>query len=178
MKWAMVMIAVVLMGCDAGPRFDPRAAPAAAGFGDADHLAIGHRLMAAKEYEQALKSFHRAQVQRGSDGEVLAALGTANLALGRLGQAEPQLRRAWDTHPEDADVMNNLGVLLLETDRPGEAVQMFRRAFAASNGSSARIRDNLTKALAMVNDSGYGDTDKDRPQLVVRGTGDVLLITR
>lgn len=178
MRWAMVLLALALAGCDTGTRFDTRAAPGAAGFGSADHLLIGHRLMAAREYEQALKSYHRSMVQRGSSPEVLAALGTANLALGRLGQAEPQLRRAWKERPEDAELMNNLGVLLIETNRPGEAVQMFRRAFAASNGRSEQIRDNLSKALAMVDDSGYSDPDKDRPQLVVRGTGDVLLITQ
>lgn len=178
MKWAMVMLTLALAGCDKTAQFDTRAAPGAAGLGSADHLVIGHRLLAAREFEQALKSYNRAMVQKGSTPEVLAALGTVNLALGRLGQAEPQLRRAWKGRPEDTEVMNNLGVLLIETDRPAEAMQMFRRAFAASNGRSEQIRDNLSKALAMVDDSGYGDTDNDRPQLVVRGTGDVLLVTR
>ena len=49
---------------------------------------VGHRLIAAGEYELAIKAFTRAALDQGMDAEILSGLGTANLGLGRLGQAE------------------------------------------------------------------------------------------
>jgi len=59
-----------------------------------DGLTVGHRLMAAGEYELALKAYYRAGAVHGLNVDVLSALGSANLKLGRLGQAEKLLRRA------------------------------------------------------------------------------------
>ena len=52
-----------------------------------DGLLVGHRLMAAGEYDLALRSYLRAAGEQGVNVDVLSAIGSANLQLGRLGQA-------------------------------------------------------------------------------------------
>ena len=59
-----------------------------------DGLIVGHRLMDAGEYELALKAYMRAAGEVGVNSDVLSAIGSANLRLGRLGQAEQILRQA------------------------------------------------------------------------------------
>jgi tetratricopeptide (TPR) repeat protein len=63
-------------------------------FSNVDGLIVGHRLMAAGEYDLALRSYYRAAADHGINADVLTAIGSANLKLGRLGQAEDMLRRA------------------------------------------------------------------------------------
>ena len=48
------------------------------------------------------------------NADVLSAIGSANLALGRLGQAEQILRRALEMDPTFVPALNNLGVVLME----------------------------------------------------------------
>ena len=92
-----------LSACDAGGFWQPRrqapyapdaACPARAD--SVDGLIVGHRLMAAGEYELALKAYARAAAEQRLTVDVLSALGSANLKLGRLGQAETLLRQATD----------------------------------------------------------------------------------
>ncbi|NJN05736.1 MAG: tetratricopeptide repeat protein [Rhodobacteraceae bacterium] len=113
-----------------------------------DQVETGHRLLAAGQYELAISAFNRAALDRGKiDGEILSGLGSANLGLGRLGQAETLMRRVVkeeDALPED---WNNLGVILMEAGKTQEAVEVFRRAFAMDNGESVAIRDNLRLAI-------------------------------
>lgn len=140
-----------------------------------DGVEVGHRLIAAGEYELAIRAFNRAALANGLDAEILSGLGTANLELGRLGQAETLLRRA--TAQDDAwpEIYNNLGVVLMERGKTAEAQQIFRKAFALDNGESALIRDNLRLALAKsentVNTAGQNDNYK----LVRRGSSDYLI---
>jgi len=61
-----------------------------------DGLVVGNRLMAAGEYELALKAYYRAAGKLGLNADIYSALGSANLKLGRLGQAEKLLRQAVD----------------------------------------------------------------------------------
>ncbi len=137
-----------------------------------DGVEVGHRLMAAGQYELAIKSFNRAALDRGIDAEILSGLGSANLGLGRLGQAEDLLRRAvkeGETEPED---WNNLGVVLMEQGKTAEAVEIFKRAFALDNGESDAIRDNLRFALAKSENSDTLTLDDPNYELVRRGAGD------
>nr|WP_245926131.1 tetratricopeptide repeat protein [Ascidiaceihabitans donghaensis] len=140
-----------------------------------DGVEVGHRLIAAGEYELAIRAFNRAALANGLDAEILSGLGTANLELGRLGQAETLLRRA--TAQDDAwpEIYNNLGVVLMERGKTAEAQQIFRKAFALDNGESALIRDNLRLALAKsentVNTAGQNNNYK----LVRRGSSDYLI---
>lgn len=113
-----------------------------------DGVVVGNRLIDAGEYELAIEAFTRAALAQGMSPDILMGIGTANLGLGRLGQAEVQLRRATDEAPDWPQAWNNLGVLLMEKGEYPEAQGVFRKAYALDNGQSDSIRDNLRLALA------------------------------
>ena len=140
-----------------------------------DGVEVGHRLIAAGQFELAIRSFNRAALANGMDGEILSGLGSANLGLGRLGQAEQLLRRAVKEDADQPEVWNNLGVVLMERGKTVEAEQIFKRAYALDNGESDAIRDNLRLALAKSENSGNVTVDDDTYKLVRRGRGDYLI---
>ncbi|WP_298675372.1 tetratricopeptide repeat protein [uncultured Lentibacter sp.] len=147
-----------------------------AGAAAVDGLLVGHRLMAAGEYELALQAFTRAAGQQGLSVDVLSALGSANIGLGRLGQAEKLLRRAIETDEAVPEAWNNLGVVLMERGQYAEAAQIFQRAFALDDGKSDSIRDNLRLALAKTDNSDYaGQQEEQIYKLVRRGSSDFLI---
>ena len=172
---------VFLAACNSGGLNDSPDgvfAPGIAGQGDIDHLLVGHRLMDAGEYELALKSYNRALIRDGVTVDTLSALGTANLNLRRLGQAERWLRRAVEEDPTFPPAWNNLGVVLMDRGQVAEASRVFQRAFAADNGDSDEIRENLRLALAKLENPS--DTDVEENQnfnLIRRGMGDFLLVS-
>ena len=140
-----------------------------------DGLIVGHRLMAAGEYELALKAYARAAGDQGMTVDVLSAVGSANLKLGRLGQAEDLLREAIEVDSDFAPAWNNLGVVLMETGEYGEASRVFRTAFALDSGESVEIRDNLRLALAKIENPSYSEPDTNFA-LVRRGPGEFELL--
>lgn len=140
-----------------------------------DEIAVGHRLLAAGEGELALRAFYRAAAREGLTAEVLSSLGTANLSLGRLGQAERLLRRATAEDPNFAPAWNNLGVVLAERGRDGEAARVFETAFALDSGRTAEIRDNLAGALARLNAPEYARPERADFALIRRGRGEYLI---
>lgn len=180
MAFAALLAALALGACT-GPglnRGDGVFAPGVAGESDIDGLIVGHRLMAAGEYELALKAYSRAAVQQGFNVDTLSALGSANLQLGRLGQAERLLRRAVEEDPDFAPAWNNLGVVLMNQGKVGEAAIVFRRAFATDSGQSEEIRQNLLKALALLEQPGYDPSQNQGGfTLLRRGAGDFLLLS-
>ena len=143
-----------------------------------DGLIVGHRLMEAGEYELALQAYTRSAVENGITVDVLSALGSANLKLGRLGQAEDLLRQATDMDAGFAPAWNNLGVILMETGKTAEAARVFRIAYGVDGGRSASIKENLTKALAKLEDITYDAEDDATFELMRRGYGDYQLLTR
>ena len=153
-------------------------APAGVARGEAvDGLTVGHRLMAAGEYELALKAYYRAAGQQGANADVLSAIGSANLHLGRLGQAELMLRRALEKDAVFVPAWNNLGVVLMERGKIGEAVETFRHAFALDSGESAQIRENLRLAMAKLQNPTYSEPDNNFA-LMRRGSGEYLLLSK
>ncbi len=136
---------------------------------------VGHRLIAAGEFELAIRAFNRAALDQGLDAEIMSGLGTANLGLGRLGQAETLLRRAVNEEANQPEIWNNLGVVLMERGKNAEAMQIFRKAFALSNGQSDAIRDNLRVALAKIENSDINEDNNESYKLVRRGTSDYLI---
>lgn len=136
-------------------------APGVAGGEGADPLETGHRLMGAGEHQLALDAYMRAAARDGLTADTLAGMGSANLRLGRLGQAEDLLRRAVEEDPTFVPAWNNLGVLLMEEKEYGEASEVFRRAYAADSGNSDTIRDNLRLALARMEDPFYTGVYED-----------------
>lgn len=145
--------------------------------GGVDQMIVGDRLMEAGEYDLALRAYYRAAADNGTDANILIALGSASLALGRLGQAEDFLRGAIEDAPESPVAWNNLGVVLMEQGNYGEARQVFQRAFALDSGQSDDIRENLRVAIARMENSAYTEPeDQNRYGLERRGGGRWLLI--
>jgi tetratricopeptide (TPR) repeat protein len=144
-----------------------------------DGLTVGHRLMEAGEYELALKAYYRAAGEDGVTVDTLSAIGSANLALGRLGQAEQMLRRALEIDPTFVPAMNNLGVVLMERDKIGEARAVFQRAFAQDSGQTDSIRENLKLAIAQSEANVYDPTTEEGGfTLMRREKGKYVLLTQ
>jgi tetratricopeptide (TPR) repeat protein len=160
------------LGRDATSPYAPGTAPGEA----VDGLIVGHRLMAAGEYELALEAYYRAAAERGATVDVLSAIGSANLRLGRLGQAERLLRRAAEIDPTFVPAWNNLGVVLMETGQFPEAARVFQTAYALDSGETDSIRENLRLALANIENPGYAPA-QNAYSLVWRGNGQYLLLT-
>lgn len=178
---AALIILTALAGCDAAGGFsqssDSPFAPAGRDPGGVavDGLTVGHRLMAAGEYELAIEAYSRAALDQGLTVDVLSSLGSANLKLGRLGRAEALLRDAVEEDETFPPAWNNLGVVLMEKGEYGEASRVFRTAFALDSGQSAEIRDNLRLALAKIENPTYSEPDNNFA-LVRRGTGEYALL--
>ncbi|MGI3163289.1 tetratricopeptide repeat protein [Pseudooceanicola sp. 200-1SW] len=146
------------------PGLDPR--------GEAvDGLVVGDRLLEAGEYELAIDAYTRAALDQGLTPRVYAGIGTANLQLGRLGQAEEQLRRAAESDDTPPEIWNNLGLVLIGRGKLQEAVSILRRAYALDNGESDAIRDNLRLALAMMGERPYDPGQEQDFQVVHSGQG-------
>lgn len=144
-----------------------------------DGLIVGHRLMDAGEHELALKAYMRAAGETGITVDVLSALGSANLHLGRLGQSETLLREAVKRDPTFVPALNNLGVVLMEQGKSGEARRYFEQAFALDSGETDSIRQNLRLAIARSESSVY-DGPQEEPDftLVRRGQGRFVLLSQ
>ena len=172
-------MACALAAACSAPLAPTRNSPYAPGFdqrADAvDGLVVGHRLMQAGEHELALEAFTRAAADQGMTPDVISALGSANIGLGRLGQAEKLLRRAVKDDAAIPETWNNLGVVLMEKGEYAEAEQMFRRAYALDNGESDSIRDNLRKALAKTENPDYDEMEEQEYKLVRRGSSEYLI---
>lgn len=172
---------LILAACDTGGlnrSSDGVFAPGPAGPSNIDGLIVGHRLMAAGEYELALKAYNRAAAQQGLNVDTMSAIGSANLMLGRLGQAERWLRRAVEEDPSFPPAWNNLGVILMERGKVSEASEVFRRAFAADNGNSDEIRANLLLALAKLENPGNTEIQENQNfNLIRRGAGNFVLMS-
>ena len=145
--------------------------------GSVDGLIVGHRLMAAGEHELALKSYLRAASERGINVDVLSALGSANLKLGRLGQSERLLKQAISADETFVPAWNNLGVVLMEQRKYGEATRVFQTAFALDSGQSVEIRDNLRLALEKLEKPADAEDNNSTFALVRRGASDYVLLS-
>jgi Flp pilus assembly protein TadD len=179
-RWAAaVAAALALSACQPAGDFSPdRLGTRPGDVAEAvDGLAVGHRLMQSGEFELALRAYYRAAAEQGPSVDVLSAIGSASLRLGRLGQAEQMLRRAVDQDPTFVPAINNLGVIAAERSRWGEARHLFQTAFALDSGRSEEIRNNLRLALANLEDSGYTAENNHNFALVRRGQGRYLLLS-
>jgi tetratricopeptide (TPR) repeat protein len=141
-----------------------------------DGLLVGHRLMAAHEYQLALDAYTRAVQTHGLNVDVLSAIGSANLKLGRLNQAEKFLKRAVEKEPDFVPAWNNLGVIQINTGQYIQAQASFQRAFALDNGNSEDIRTNLILANRLVKANSAENPENYDFLLVRRGNGRYLLL--
>lgn len=141
-----------------------------------DGLIVGHRLMAAGEYELALRAYTRAIETQGLSSDVISAIGSANLRLGRLNQAKKYLQVAVEKDPSFVPAWNNLGVVQINLGDPVQARASFERAFALDNGNSDEIRTNLILAIALSSVDSAEIPEEDDFLLVRRGNGRYLLL--
>lgn len=179
LAFAIVAVATVA-SCGPTPINPGKGGPFAPGVdrrqkSDVDDFEVGNRLMQAGEYELAMDAFTRAALEQGLTPEILTGMGSANLGLGRLGQAETLLRRAVAEAEDWPEAWNNLGVVLMERGETAEAVQVFRTAYALDNGQSDSIRDNLRLALAKSENTDNTEQQTDDYKLVRRGSSDYLI---
>jgi Flp pilus assembly protein TadD len=181
-----VMIVALLAACNSGglgaSGGKSRNAPpgADASKDGIDGLLVGHRLMEAGEFDLALRAYLRAAAETGMNVDVLSAIGSANLQLGRLGQAEQILRRATEADPSFVPALNNLGCVLMERGKTGEARVVFQQAFALDSGQSDSIRENLRLAIARSENAVYDIKNDEKPvmKLVRRGHGTYVLLSQ
>jgi Flp pilus assembly protein TadD len=175
----LVLVLPVLAACT--PSVTRNAPYGVDGRGEAvDGLIVGHRLMEAQEYELALKAYYRAAGEDGVTVDTLSAIGSANLALGRLGQAEKMLRRALELDATFVPALNNLGVVLMEQGNYGEARVLFQRAFAQDSGQTDSIRENLMRAIAASEASVYDGAQVEQEggfRLLRQEKGRYILLT-
>lgn len=178
--WVVAALLLPLMGCVGTGSVSRNAPSGIDARGEAvDGLIVGHRLMGAGEYELALKAYYRAAGTRGLNVDTLSAIGSANLALGRLGQAEQALRRALKDDPSFVPALNNLGVVLTEKGNYGEARLVFQQAYALDSGQTDSIRENLKLAIALSESSVYDAPQEEGEfQLVRRDKGQYVLLTQ
>ena len=141
-----------------------------------DGLAVGHRMMANGEYELALRAYTRAVGQQGLNVDVLSAMGSANLKLGRLNQARKFLEQATQQDETFVPAWNNLGVVYTNQREYEKAHQAFRAAFALDNGKSEEIWQNLLLAIENKNNQENVQPDDINFRLVRRGNGRFLLL--
>ncbi len=141
-----------------------------------DGLIVGHRLMAAGEFQLALDAYNRAAVSHGLTSDVLSAIGSANMRLGRLHQAEKFLQRAVEKDPDFVPAWNNLGVTQINLGEYIQAQASFKRAFALDNGDSEEIRQNLILANRLVAENSAEIPEQYNFLLVRRGNGRYLLL--
>ena len=180
--WLSLCAALALSGCDDGLSGRLGGAEGFAPFGTPsneqapDGLEIGHRMMANGEYELALKSYTRSAGEQGLGVDVLSAIGSANLKLGRLRQAKKFLEEAVERDEEFVPAWNNLGVVLTSLQEYENAHQAFRAAFALDNGQSEEVWQNLLLAINNLENNKTPVTDEAEFRLVRRGNGRFLLL--
>lgn len=180
--WVMGLL-LALLGCEgtqgqlANTRQGLAPPPGSARVTEAvDGLVVGHRLMAAGEFQLALDAYTRAAVDQGLTADVLSAIGSANMRLGRLHQAEKFLLKAVEKDPDFVPAWNNLGVTQINSSQYIEARSSFQRAFALDNGDSEQIRQNLILANRLVEENSAEIPEAYKFLLVRRGNGRYLLL--
>jgi len=141
-----------------------------------DGMTVGDRLMSAGEYELALASYQRSAGEDGINAEVLSAMGTANLKLGRLNQAKTLLEKGIEFEQHSVSAWNNLGVVLINLKEYQQAREAFRVAFGLDNGDSDLIRNNLILANKLIAANVVEIPQNAQFSLVRHGNGSYFLI--
>jgi uncharacterized protein HemY len=103
--------------------------------------------------------------------EVRLSVASADIVLGRLGQAERLLREILEEEPEHAGALNDLGVVLLKRGEVGEAERVLRAAFALQ--ASPEILANLRVAATRLEARTYPEPDDDDAFTLTRHPGGV-----
>ena len=125
-----------------------RAAPA--GQTSSPYLALGKRMLAAREPSLATKAFFASMNAEGISAEAMTGVGIAAQQQGLLTSARRYFEQARELAPDSVIAHNNLGVVLYKLKEYYPARNAFRRAFALSSGKSEMAEHNLNRVEATI----------------------------
>jgi tetratricopeptide (TPR) repeat protein len=119
---------------------------------------IGRILLRRKRPAQAIALLSAAAATEDADAEVLCDLGTAFVAAGLIGDAEPWFRRTLEVQPDHFQALSGLGGLLLGFGRAEAALGLLRQAMlVAPEGAGTTVP--LAGALIGAGNAAYGAGD-------------------
>lgn len=138
-----------------------------------DQLTVGHRMMAAGQYELALRAYTRAfgVARPEQTAEILLAVGSANARLGRVWRARRTLESAVTADPRSVTAWNNLGVVQMSLNDPFPALDAFRTADRLARGRNSVVRRNIERAEALLQFDAQPDEMIGEFVLVRQGSG-------
>lgn len=136
---------------------EPVALPTASG---GDYIALGARLLYAREPAMAQKAFMASLNRNGISAEALTGVAIALQQQGLLTEARRYLEQARERAPNSVTANNNLGVVLFMLKEYHQARDAFRTAYALSSGTSEMAERNLNHAdevIAQLEQTGEVD---------------------
>lgn len=123
-------------------------------------LAMGKRLLAAREPALAFKVFVKSMTVDGLSAEAITGVGIAAERQGMVNAARRYFEHASKLAPESVIAHNNLGVVLYRLKEYYLARDEFRIAYALSSGASTMAARNLNRAeqaIALIEESEAPD---------------------
>lgn len=114
------------------------------------YLSLGHRLLAAREPDLAMKAFLTSMNVEGISASAVTGAGIAFEQQGLLSGARRYFEQAVQLAPNSVIAHNNLGVALYRLREYYPARDEFRSAFALSSGTSETAVRNLNRTEAMI----------------------------
>ena len=114
------------------------------------YLALGKRMLAAREPSLATKAFFASMNAEGISAEAMTGVGIAAQQQGLLTSARRYFELARELAPDSVIAHNNLGVVLYKLKEYYPARNAFRRAFALSSGKSEMAEHNLNRVEATI----------------------------
>ena len=114
------------------------------------YLALGKRMLAAREPSLAMKAFFASMNAEGISAEAMTGIGIAAQQQGLLTSARRYFEQARELAPDSVFAHNNLGVVLYKLKEYYPARNAFRRAFALSSGTSEMAEHNLNRVEATI----------------------------
>lgn len=145
---------------------------------EVSYIEIGRRLLAAGEYETAIKAFMRSVRIEGVSAAAMTGAGVAAEQLGRVREARGYFEAAVELDPNSILARNNLGVALYKLGDYHNARAAFEAAFALSDGANEVAAQNLalvTHKIAAI--EGEGPVHVDLGYEVVRTGSSVYSLT-
>lgn len=106
-----------------------------------DHYLRGLAYECLHEWGLAVDEFQKAFRFDATDPEILHALGSALMEIGRVNEALPFLKRAFELMPEDPEIANDWGLSNLECGFHADAVAAFERAVRLCPGSADYLKN-------------------------------------
>jgi tetratricopeptide (TPR) repeat protein len=108
---------------------------------DVSFVRAGQEYLKAREYDSAIRSYHKALELNPRNARAHLNLGAVLKVTGRIPEAEMHLARSIEIDPNNATAHANLGALLISQGRHAEAIGCYRRAVRLRPKDSKRRND-------------------------------------